>query len=193
MMMSSILRLRLLNLAGAAVFATYGVLIHAWPVAVLNTVTATVNAGHLFYLLRARKCFQLLKLRPDSEYLHCFLGFYDRKIRQILPEFKYRPSRDQVALFLLRDCMPVGVFLADQKPDGVLHVLLDFVIPNYRDLKIGRFLFVEQAEFFRSLGIREIVISPRTAKFRTYLARVGFEPVDHPAGPFRIRYARPVD
>lgn len=38
------------------------------------------------------------------------------------------------------------------QPDGVLQVTLDFVIPRYRDLKIGRFLFVEQAEFFRARG-----------------------------------------
>jgi len=36
LMMSSILRLRLINLAGAAAFATYGLLIRAYPVAVLT-------------------------------------------------------------------------------------------------------------------------------------------------------------
>ena len=52
MMMSSILRLRLFNLAGAAGFAVYGLLIHAYPVAVLNGITMVVNVYYLQRMLR---------------------------------------------------------------------------------------------------------------------------------------------
>jgi len=96
-------------------------------------------------------------------------------------------------LFILRDCSPAGVFIAEQKPDGVLRVVLDFVIPNYRDLKIGKFLFVEQVEFFRERGIKEIIISPRTAEFGAYLVKVGFEPAGRQERSFRIRYADKAD
>lgn len=193
MMMSSILRLRLLNMAGALGFAVYGLCIGAYPVTVLNAITVTVNAFYLVRMLRARQYFHLLPLRPDSVYLPYFLEFYRAEIRRILPEFVYRPSDRQVALFILRDCKPVGVFIAEPEPGGVLQVVLDFVIPSYRDLKIGKFLFVEQAGFFRERGVREIVIAPRTKAFGTYLAKVGFERASHQAGSFRIRYAKAGD
>jgi hypothetical protein len=189
LMMSSILRLRLINLAGAAAFATYGLLIHAYPVAVLNGIIVLVNGFYLLKLLRAREYFQLLPLQPDSDYLKYFLGFYERDIRQILPDFIYQPGKNQIAVFILRDCAPVGVFIAEQKPDGVLRVMIDFVIPNYRDLKIGKFLFVEQAEFFRARGVKEIVVAPRSREFGAYLVKVGFEPRQTGEGSFRIRYA----
>lgn len=189
LMMSSILRLRLINLAGAAAFLVYGLLLGAYPVVVLNSITVTVNAFYLVRMVRAKAYFQLLKLRPDSDYLRYFLGFYRKEIRRILPDFEYRPAPKQVTLFILRDCIPAGVFIAEEKPDGVLRVVLDFVIPRYRDLHIGRFLFVEQAEFFRERGIREIVIAPRTKEFGAYLAKVGFEPADCGRGAFRIRFA----
>ena len=83
----------------------------------------------------------------------------------------------------------MGVFIAEEKTEGVLHVVLDFVIPGYRDLKIGKFLFVEQASFFRERGIREVVIAPRSKGFDEYLIKVGFE---HAAGNnkwLHIRYA----
>jgi hypothetical protein len=193
MMMSSIVRLRLFNMAGAIGFAIYGLLIGAYPVAVLNGIIVVVNAYYLVRMLRAKEYFQLLKLKPDSVYLPYFLNFYGDEIRRILPEFQYRPSENQIALFILRDCSPAGVFIAEQKPDGVLRVVLDFVIPNYRDLKIGKFLFVEQAEFFRERGIKEIIISPRTAEFGAYLVKVGFEPAGRQEGSFRIRYADKAD
>ena len=141
LMMSSILRLRLINLVGAAIFSAYGVLIHAYPVAILNGLIVLVNGWHLLQLLRLKEFFQILPLRPESVYLPYFLDFYGAVIRRILPAFKYRPAENQIALFVLRDCNPVGVFIAEHQPDGVLRVLLDFVIPGYRDLKLGRFLF----------------------------------------------------
>jgi predicted N-acetyltransferase YhbS len=67
------------------------------------------------------------------------------------------------------------------------------VIPRYRNLEIGRFLFVEQAEFFRERGVKEIVIAPRTKEFGAYLVKVGFEPSGRQKGAFRIRYADKAD
>jgi hypothetical protein len=189
MMLSSILRLRLINLAGAVAFTVYGFLIHAPPVALLNGLIVVVNAYYLVQMLRAKEYFQLLDLRPDSDYLHYFLGFYAEDIRQIFPEFTYRPGEKQVALFILRDCMPAGVFIAEEHPGGELHVVLDYAIPRYRDFKIGHFLFVEQADFFRQRGTKEIVVLPRTADFGAYLIKVGFEPAGDEHGSFRIRYA----
>ena len=193
MMMSSILRLRLINMTGAAAFAVYGSLIHAYPVAVLNSFVVIVNVYYLTRMLRAKRFFQLLKLKPDSDYLNYFLGFYRRDITAILPDFEYRPVENQMTLFILRDCAPVGVLIAEQKSGGVLRVILDFVVPGYRDLKIGRFLFIEQAAFFRERGIQEIIIAPRTKKFGAYLVKVGFEPASRQRGSFRIRYADKAD
>ena len=189
LMMSSILRLRLINLVGAAIFALYGLLIHAYPVAVLNGLIVAVNAFHLVKMLRAKQFFQLLKLRPESDYLRYFLHFYRADIARVMPDFDYRPVQNQMTLFVLRDCAPVGVFIAEQKPDGVLRVILDFVIPGYRDLKLGRYLFVEQADVFRDRGVREIVVAPRTKEFGTYLIQVGWEQTSRKHGLFRIRFA----
>jgi len=102
-------------------------------VTVLNGITVTVNTFYLVRMLRAKQYYQLLKLRPDSVYLPYFLDFYGREIRRILPNLFYHPSENQIALFILRDCNPVGVFIAELKPGGVLRVVLDFVIPSYRD------------------------------------------------------------
>jgi hypothetical protein len=188
--MSSLLRLRLINFAGATAFATYGLLIHAYPVAALNSTIVLVNVYHLSRMLQAKTYFRLLPLQPDSDYLKYFLNFYRRDIHRILPAFEYQPAANPVTLFILRDCAPAGVFIAEEKSPGVLHVVLDFVIPTYRDLKIGRFLFVECAGFFRARGIQEIIIAPRTKAFGDYLLEVGFEPINRQQGIFRIWVAK---
>jgi hypothetical protein len=188
MMMSSIVRLRVINLLGAVAFTVYGFCIGAYPVAGLNAFIVVVNLGFLWRLLRAQEYFQLLELKPDSVYLPYFLKFYRAEVLRAVPDFVHQPTARQLAVFILRDCSPVGVLLAEQSADGVLRVTLDFVIPNYREVKIGRFLFVEQAEFFRSRGVKEIVITPRTAEFGAYLGQVGFAPVGGATGALHLRY-----
>jgi len=188
LMMTSVLRLRVINLIGGAMFSAYGFLIGAIPVGVLNGAIVLVNVYHIARMLQAKEYFRLLKLRPDSDYLKYFLGFYAKDILRILPEFEYRPAEKQVTLFILRDCAPIGVFIAEEKPGGVLRVALDFVIPHYRDLKVGKFLFVEQAGFFRERGIKEVVIAPRTKEFGEYLVKVGFERAGLQRDDFRIRF-----
>lgn len=192
LMMRSILRLRVINMIGGAGFSLYGWLIGAYPVAVLNGLIVGVNAYHVVRMLAQKEYFQLLKLRPESDYLAYFLRFYGQEIRKVLPEFEYRPGPNRVTLFILRDCNPAGVFIAEERTPGILHVILDFVIAPYRDLKMGRFLFVEQAQFFRERGIREIVVSPGSRDFGAYLVKVGFERAgDVDAGrSFHIRYGR---
>ena len=189
MMLSSILRLRLINLAGATAFTVYGILIGAIPVAILNGLIVVVNAHYLLRLLQAKEYFHILSLRPDSDYLTYFLRFHADDIRIFFPGFEHRAAENQMALFILRDCTPACIFIAEEEPRGVLRVTLDYAIPRYRDFEIGRFLFVRQADFFRQRGIREIVAAPATADSREYLIKVGFQPTGDGQGMFRIRYA----
>jgi hypothetical protein len=187
MMMSSVLWLRVINMTGAVAFTIYGLLIHAYPVAVLNGLIVFVNGSYLLRMVTTREYFQLLELEPQSDYLEYFLGFYGRDIRKFLPGFEYHPVEKQVTLFILRDCKPVGLFIATETPAGALRVVLDYVVPGYRDLKVGRYLFVEQADFFRARGIREIVVTSRTKGFDAYLMKVGFE-TSGDEKAFRITY-----
>jgi hypothetical protein len=184
--MSSILRLRIINLVGAAAFVAYGLLIHAYPVALLNALTVAINIFHLRRMLRAKEYYQLLPVRPESDFLRHFLKVYRADIQRIIPDFEYRPTEKQLTLFILRDCTPVGVFIAEHESPETLRVVLDFVVPRYRNLHVGKFLFVDQMEFFRKLGVKEIVIQPRTKEFGAYLVEVGFEPTDRKLGAFRI-------
>lgn len=184
--MSSILRLRVINLLGSAAFTVYGVLIHAYPVAAVNLFIVFINLYYLRKMLGTREYFRLLCVEPDSEYLRYFLGFYDPEIRRFLPRFSYAPAEGQLTLFILRDLVPAGLFVGREEAPGRLRVGLDFVIPQYRDFKIGRYLFSEEAEFFRARGVREIVSDAGNPEHADYLRRVGFSPTGDAAAPYRL-------
>ena len=175
LMMSSILRLRLINLVGSAAFSLYGVLIHAYPVAAMNGFIVLINLFYLYRMLRTREYFRLLSVEPDSQYLRQFLSFYEREIRRFLPDFAYTPAANDLTVFVLRDMVPAGLFIGRAEGE-TLCVTLDFVIPQYRDFKIGRYLFLEEREFFRSRGFHEIESEPGNREHAAYLRRMGFAP-----------------
>jgi GNAT superfamily N-acetyltransferase len=189
LMMSSILRLRVINLLGSITFTVYGLLIQAYPVAAVNLFIVFINLYYLRGMLRTREYFRLLEVEPDSEYLRCFLDFYREEIGRTVPGFAYSPGDAELTLFVLRDMVPAGVLVGEVHGD-TLRVQLDFVPPRYRDFKIGRFLFDAQVGFFRSRGIREVLSPPGSDEHTDYLRRMGFSRVCTEEGE-RYRFRLP--
>lgn len=175
-MNTNVLRLRIFNMFGAAFFVAYGLLIKAWPVVILNVYIVCVNTYHLYRIFRAREYFKMLVVRADSEYLQHFLAHHMRDIRKVYRNFSYDPAENQLTLFVLRDTVPAGVFIGEIEPNGDLRVKLDYVTPDYRDLKVAQFLLTEQIEYFREHGVKRIVSPAGSGRHAKYLKKIGFIP-----------------
>ena len=176
LLMRSIVRLRVINMAGAATFSLYGFLIGAYPVAALNLMTTVINIVQLVRLQRRREIFRTLEIRTDAPYLQYFLDFQANDIRRFFPRFHYDADAgdaSRLAVLVLRDLIPAGIVLGTVRGER-LDVQLDYVVPQFRDLKVGRFLFRDEADFFRTRGIREIVSAADTTAHADYLERIGF-------------------
>lgn len=52
MLMTSVKRLRLLNLCGAVISMIYAITVGAWPVVLLNAALSVINLGQLIRLAR---------------------------------------------------------------------------------------------------------------------------------------------
>jgi hypothetical protein len=174
LMMASIIKLRIISLGGATCFVIYGLAIKAYPVAGLNFLIILIHCYHLYDAFTAKEYFKILAVRPESDYLRCFLNFYDHEIKRFFPDFSYQRSESQITLFILRDMVPAGLFIAEPQADNALFIKIDFVIPGYRDFKIGKFLFAEKAEVFKERGIRKIYSAPGSPKHEAYLRSMGF-------------------
>lgn len=174
LMMSSILRLRIINLAGAVLFAVYGFLIGSIPVAAVNVLIAGVNVFYLVRIYGTKEYFSLLEVEPDSAYMRHFLSLNRADIGRYLPEYDERDAAGDLVVFVLRDVVPAGVVIGETLPDGSLRIHLDYVLPGYRDFKVGDFLFRQSAGFFRDRGIRRLIARGSTRAHVRYLTRMGF-------------------
>jgi len=173
LMMKSLLRLRIINLMGALFFTVYGVLLGAYPVAFLNGLIVCIDLYYLLQMWRQKDFFTFLEVSPKSEYLRAFVEFYKDDIAEIIPSYVHQPEENLLCFFILRNMMPAGLFIAKVEGEEA-HIQLDYVIPNYRDFKVARFLFEENAAFFIQRGIRRFVSEGGSPIHQTYLEKMEF-------------------
>ena len=188
MTMSSIVKFRIINLVGASLFCTYGFLIGALPVALLNGFIVTVDIYYLYGIFSKREQFEILEVRPDNRYLLRFLKFHNKQIQQFFPGFSYVPDADTLSFFVLRDMAVAGVFLARKAWQGqkdTLLVNLDYVIPEYRDFKNGKFVYYRLKHEFLKAGFKRILSKTGSKPHSKYLLKMGFADVGD--GLYEIR------
>ncbi|MFP4556750.1 MAG: hypothetical protein ACLFNU_07755 [Bacteroidales bacterium] len=174
MAMSSIVKFRVINLIGAALFSTYGFLIGSLPVGILNGFIVAVDIYYLISIFSKKEVFETLEIRNDNRYLLRFLSFHDSEIQKYFPGFTYKPEVNTVSFFILRNMSVAGVFLAHRHEENILKVGLDFVIPEYRDFKNGRFVYNNLRNKFIEAGFTKVVASKSSKHHEKYLKKLGF-------------------
>jgi len=172
--MSNIGRLRWFNLAGASTFAVYGYLIDAWPVTLMNTAIACVNVYYLIQLYTQRDYFTVRRVAADDSYLNEFLAFHRRLIERYYPNADIELDHDAFVLLALRNMAVAGVFAAQRSDAATLRILFDFVVPEYADRKVGRFLYRDSSQVFTADGIDRLVVDRKDARDPGFFRAMGF-------------------
>ncbi len=178
LMMKSLVKLRWINLFGAGSMAVYGLLIKAYPVAILNGLIVGIDIFYLYQMFSAKDFFEILEIKKDSKYLAHFLSFYWDEIIKFLPDFKFRVEENQTVCLVLRNLVPAGLFISTPHENNSLLIKLDFVIPGYRDFRIGKFIFADKSKFFENVTAEYIYSVPGTPMHEGYLRRMGFKPIN---------------
>lgn len=175
LVMSSVLRLRLLGLAGAILFCAYAILIDAIPVLVTNGTIVFVHIYHLQRLVRDRAqdvFFEVVPWRITGAYVPRFLRFWGDDIARFQPDFAGLRDEHQ-AFVVLRDVVPVGLVLYEDLGGGTARIDVDYVTPAYRDQRAASYVFAPQSPFVQR-GIVRVVTTGVTEPHRRYLERLGF-------------------
>ena len=183
--MTSVVRLRVISLAGSIAFVVYGVMIESVPIVVTNAAIACLNVWFLSRELGGRRDLGAIVVPADSPFLADFLSHHADDIRSFQPEFDPGAPPD-FALVLTRDGLPAGVLLGEREAER-LDVTIDYVLRAYRDSRLGRWLYGPGSTVLRSAGITHVSTEGGSETHRSYLQRVGFD-FDTETG----RFVRPV-
>jgi hypothetical protein len=178
MMMSSLVKLRIVNLTGALLFSVYGFLIGALPVGILNGIVVFVNLYQLYRLYNRNEEFRIIQPPINGDYIRCFLEHFKKQIKHYQPDFEFDISKYDVGIVTLRNMNVAGVILGKTEDNKTLNINLDFVIPEYRDMKVGRHVFVANKQYFKDKGFERLETMSRNEVHSSYLREIGFLPIE---------------
>ncbi len=178
--MSSIVKLRWFSLAGSSIFSLYGFLIGALPVGFLNSFIALVNVYYLRKMYSKEEAFKVIEINPNGSYIRYFLQFFEKDIDLFFPNFKFQKSEflqdkvNSLTLLIMRNGASAGIFLGKIYGNEVT-VVIDYVKPEFRDLKPAFYLYEDNQELFAHRGVNKIVSLSRNETHSKYLKKIGFE------------------
>lgn len=175
MTMNSIVRFRWVNIVGALLFSTYGFLIGAIPVFILNGIIVLVDIYYLKKIYSKEEIFDTLEINSESDYLLKFLSYHNNRIQKICPGFAYNPDMNTVSFFILRNASVAGLFLAHRDDNNVLSVGLDYVLPEYKDFKNGKYVYFNLKDSFIEKGYTSVKAKANDLQYVKYLKKLGFK------------------
>ena len=175
LLMSSIKKLRWINLVGATIFAFYGFMIASIPTGLMNVGIAVIDIVFLVMMYRQKDYFRVLPIPEPTEYLRQFFKFYRNDIEQYQALDEESLSNALVKFYVLRNMTPASVFIADKYDEKTLEIKLDYAIPQYRDFKIGRFVYEKQKGYFSDLGYSKFIVFSDKKEHISYIKKMGFK------------------
>lgn len=176
LLMTSVVRLRIVNAIGAAVFTVYGLLIDAPPVWGMNAAIVVVDLWQLRALLRRDERLEAVEVPWDSPVLARVLDVHADDVAEYAPDLD-GPHEHHRAWLVLRDTLPASVLLARPLDDGRVRVDLDYAVPATRDLRAGRLLH-DRLDVLADVGPGDVLADAGPREHQRYLAAVGFAPGD---------------
>lgn len=169
MMMTSVIKLRLLNTIGSVISMTYAFLSGAWPVVFLNLGLIIINVWQLIRLQRSKTVFECVHMNADDKSLEYFLAYHAADIAQYFPDYVLKRTANTEAYMVYTAGESVGVLIGARDNDTI-HVELDYSTVKYRDCSVGTFLYGQ----LKQNGIRRLVSEKKGDFHNQYLTRMGF-------------------
>lgn len=174
LLMSSIKKLRWINLGGAMLFGIYGFMIGSIPTGLMNVGIVMIDIYFLTKMYMSKEYFRVLPIENDTDYLNSFLEFYKKDIEQYTDISKIDFNKAAVKLYILRNMNPAGIFICNEINKNTLEITLDYAIPMFRDFKMGQFIFERQKLYFLKNGYNKFVVFTDNLHHVKYLKKMGF-------------------
>lgn len=170
MLMTSVKKLRIINMVGSAIFAVYALIIRSYPTALMNFFLVGINIYNLFKLSRAVRNYRIIECYKDESIVQDLLRSFEKDIHRFFPSFVVNDER-KLAFLVCSDSRPVGLMIGVMADDSTLEIELDYAIPEYRDCSVGSCLYDYISEHWK---VTEFLFSVPSNNHEKYMQKVGY-------------------
>ena len=168
MLMTSVMKLRVINMIGSLIFAGYALIIKSYPTALMNIALVIINIVNMKKLLSNSNTYSLVETTSDDSFVKTYLNKYNEDIKKFFPDYKGINQNDKVYLIMNEDQL-AGI-TAGKKDGNIFYIDLDYSTPVYRDCSAGEFLFSE----LKKEGFAKAVFNNPSQDHLSYLKKMGF-------------------
>lgn len=170
-LMSSVVKLRIINAVGGSIFSAYALIIQSYPTAFMNLCLVCINIYYLLRLKKSEKDYDLVEGNSDDSMLSYLLKHYREDILKYFPKVKMENLDYDTVYIVCCDGVPAGILMGNRNSQGELRAELDYSTPAYRDCSVGEYLYSR----LPAKGIKKILVSGESQKHEGYLKTMGFE------------------
>lgn len=110
MTMTSLVKLRIINMCGSIISLVYSVCVSAWPVVVLNACLICINLVQTVRQLKKRQDVTLLAVGEDDSIVHHLFGIWQKDIQKQHPDLKLQAIKGEKIHILYVGEEAVGFF-----------------------------------------------------------------------------------
>ncbi len=139
MLMSSIVKLRVINTIGSVISGTYAVICGALPLALMNLCLIIINVINLVKLLGKNRPYELVEGSAKDSLVQYFRNYYREDIKGFFPDFNEGNTENDAVFITCCEGTPIGLLLGKRQGDTI-DLAVDYTTPAYRDCSAGKFL-----------------------------------------------------
>ena len=169
-LMTSNVKLRIVNTIGDIIIVVYSILISAYPTALCNFFIICIN---IFYLLRImfnkQDNYSIVPCTVNDGVFKAFTAKYAKDIAALYPEFDANDEKLNFARFVFSGNEVVGL-MAGTSSEGEVNMILDYSIPEFRDCSVGRYAY---AHIGRD-GLSKVWFDKKVDHMAVYMDKLGF-------------------
>lgn len=172
MLMTSVVKLRIVNMIGSVVSGTYAFIIGSFPLALMNVCLIIINIFNLVKLLKTKQQYDFIECSLNDSFLKYFLIKYEEDIKKYFANFDNEKEKADIAYAVVVDGKPAGLTLGKKVKEDTVDIVIDYSIPTYRDCSIGKYLYSK----LPNVGLKYLTFRKgKSYAHESYLEKVGFK------------------
>lgn len=170
MLMSSVIKLRIINIIGSTISGIYAFIIGSFPLALMNTCLIIINVYNIFKLKKESRKYEIVKGDTADSFFKYFVACYNEDIKNYFSYFQKDNVSGNTVYYTFCNETPVGIFIGNRNGDNV-EITVDYTVPNYRDCSVAKFLYVAM----NKAGINKLEIEKPSEKLIPFLTKMGYK------------------
>lgn len=170
LLMSSVMKLRVINTIGSIISGTYALIIGSLPLALMNISLIIINLYNIYKLKKESKSYEIIKGDTKENFFNYFVGRYGDDIKKHFSDFDAKNISADTVYYVFCNEAPVGLFIGNNRNNSV-DIVLDYTVPNYRDCSVAKFLYIAMKEN----GINKLEMKNPTQKHIEFLEKMDYK------------------